>query len=653
MKSYSTRGCREAKFLIVALFFATFATSGEKGTHKPVNSQEGFLTNTFSIDYESDSLMDNTLEILRERSDLQFSTLDQFKVFHEFSFMNTVDESGVTFLHKIVDDAALDYKAVHYDHGNGISIADVDNDDLLDILFVSQMGGNELWRNTGNGRFENITEMAGVGLQDRVNVTASFADIDNDGDEDLYVTTVRMGNVLFENNGEGIFRDISTQAGLDYNGHSSGAIFFDYDRDGLLDLFLSNVGRYTSNKKGRGGYFIGLADAFSGHMMPHRAERSILYKNLGDNKFSDISGKVKLIDLSWTGDATFTDFNKDGYPDLYVLNMQGDDHYYENQRGVFFVDETNRYFPKTPWGSMGVKSFDYNNDGALDLFITDMHSDMTFTPKHDREKKKSDIDIHDPMWQDGSNNIFGNAFYKNCSNGEFMEVSEDVGAENFWPWGVGSGDVNADGYEDIFITSSMNFPYRYGVNSLLLNNLGEKFLDSEFILGIEPRKNGEFAKEWFTLDCSDPNSRRPPCKDKEGFSTVMGALGSRSSAIFDLENDGDLDIVTNDFNSGPQIFVSDLNNKKQVNYLKIDLVGTKSNSNALGAIVKVYLKSKTLTKYKDGKSGYLSQSQMPLYFGLGEEEKVEKIEIIWPSGQVQSLSKDIPINSVFIVKEKN
>ena len=653
MKSYSITVYRDATILIVLLFLATFATSEEKGTHKPVNSQEGFLTNTFFIDYESDGLMDNTLEILRERSDLQFSTLDQFKVFHEFSFMNKVDESGVTFSHKIVDDAALDYKAVHYDHGNGISIADVDNDDLLDILFVSQMGGNELWRNTGNGRFENITEMAGVGLQDRVNVAASFADIDNDGDEDLYVTTVRMGNVLFENNGEGIFKNISRQAGLDYNGHSSGAIFFDYDRDGLLDLFLSNVGMYTSNKKGRSGYFIGLADAFSGHMMAHRAERSILYKNLGDNKFSDISEKVKLIDLSWTGDATFTDFNKDGYPDLYVLNMQGDDHYYENNSGVFFVDETNRYFPKTPWGSMGVKSFDYNNDGALDLFITDMHSDMTSTPKHDREKKKSDIDIHDSMWQDGSNNIFGNAFYKNSSNGDFMEVSGDVGVENFWPWGVGSGDVNADGYEDIFITSSMNFPYRYGVNSLLLNNLGEKFLDSEFILGIEPRKNGEFAKEWFTLDCSDPNSRRPPCKDKEGFSKVMGALGSRSSAIFDLENDGDLDIVTNDFNSGPQIFVSDLNNKKEVNYLKIDLVGTKSNSNALGAIVKVYLKSKTLTKYKDGKSGYLSQSQIPLYFGLGKEEKVEKIEIIWPSGEVQSLSKDIPVNSIFIVKEKN
>ena len=180
MKSYSITVYRDAKILIVLLFLATFATSEEKGTHKPVNSQEGFLTNTFFIDYESDGLMDNTLEILRERSDLQFSTLDQFKVFHEFSFMNKVDESGVTFSHKIVDDAALDYKAVHYDHGNGISIADVDNDDLLDILFVSQMGGNELWRNTGNGRFENITEMAGVGLQDRVNVAASFADIDND-----------------------------------------------------------------------------------------------------------------------------------------------------------------------------------------------------------------------------------------------------------------------------------------------------------------------------------------------------------------------------------------------------------------------------------------------------------------------------------------
>ena len=105
MKSYSITVYRDAKILIVLLFLATFATSEEKGTHKPVNSQEGFLTNTFFIDYESDGLMDNTLEILRERSDLQFSTLDQFKVFHEFSFMNKVDESGVTFSHKIVDDA--------------------------------------------------------------------------------------------------------------------------------------------------------------------------------------------------------------------------------------------------------------------------------------------------------------------------------------------------------------------------------------------------------------------------------------------------------------------------------------------------------------------------------------------------------------------
>ena len=138
------------------------------------------------------------------------------------------------------------YKAAHYDHGNGVAVADVDGDGRLDIYFVSQVGGNQLWRNLGGGKFEDITAPAGVAVPGRISVTASFADIDNDGDADLYVTTVRGGNVLFENQGNGRFRDISAASGLDYTGHSSAAVFFDYDRDGRLDLLLVNVGKYTT-----------------------------------------------------------------------------------------------------------------------------------------------------------------------------------------------------------------------------------------------------------------------------------------------------------------------------------------------------------------------------------------------------------------------
>ena len=160
------------------------------------------------------------------------------------------------------------HKPVHYDHGNGIAVADVDGDGLYDIYFVNQVGGNELWKNLGDGKFKNITKEAGVGLPDRISVTASFADIDNDGDQDLFVTSVRGGNVLFKNDGHGHFTDITKEAGVGLAAHSSGAVFFDYDNDGLVDLLLCNVGKYTSDERWPDGSYVGLQNAFFGHLFP-------------------------------------------------------------------------------------------------------------------------------------------------------------------------------------------------------------------------------------------------------------------------------------------------------------------------------------------------------------------------------------------------
>jgi enediyne biosynthesis protein E4 len=604
-----------------------------------------------SIDYPS---IDIGVDSLPARKEAQLATADSFHVFHDFQFIDQLPESGITFKNKIVDDAGKSYKLVHYDHGNGIAVADVDGDGLYDIYFVTQLGTCELWKNLGNGKFENITESSGTGLTDRVAVTASFADIDNDGDDDLYVTTVRKGNVLFENDGKGHFKNISKESQLDYVGHSSGAVFFDYNNDGLLDLFLVNVGQYTTDQKGRDGYFIGMDHAFEGHLMANKSERSILFKNLGKNRFVDVSQQVQLMDTSWSGDASFTDFNHDGYPDLYVLNMQGDDHYYENTKGTQFVDKTNTYFPMTPWGTMGIKFFDYNNDGLMDLMLTDMHSDMSQQVGPDKEKLKSDMKWPDQVLQGRENNIFGNAFYKNLDKGKFEEISDKIGVENYWPWGLSVGDLNADGYQDMFITASMNFPFRYGINSLLLNDNGETFRDSEFILGVEPRRDGRTHTFWFDLDCLGADKDHPYCKSLEpGNYSFMGTLGSRSSVIFDLDNDGDLDIVTNDFNSEPQVFISNLSTKKDIHFIKVQLVGKKSNRNGLGATVKVSAGDTVYTQYNDGKSGYLSQSDLPLYFGLGKTAEVNQIEVQWPSGKKSVIQKAITMNSVIRIEESN
>ena len=326
---------------------------------------------------------------LEKRRRIQLDSAAYFSALNTFSFTDRIEESGIAFRNRITDDSGKRYLPVHYDHGCGLAAADIDGDGLIDLYLVNQAGGNKLWRNLGKGRFVDKTTPE-LALEDRICVSASFSDTDNDGDADLYVTSVRGGNVLFENDGRGGFADISARTGIDYRGHSSAAVFFDYNRDGLLDLFLTNVGQYTteellpvttgntaSGQPGRGTYFSGLKDAFAGHLKPERTELSILYENKGNNRFVDVSEKVGLLDESWTGDAAPLDFNQDGWPDLYVLNMQGHDEYYENVEGKRFTRKSRQVFPKTPWGSMGIKAFDYDNDGDLDLFLTDMHSDMS------------------------------------------------------------------------------------------------------------------------------------------------------------------------------------------------------------------------------------------------------------------------------------
>ena len=573
-------------------------------------------------------------------------------VFRDFRFTDRLVQSGISFKHRIVDDAGKTYKAAHYDHGNGIAMADVDGDGLTDIYFVSQVGGNQLWRNLGGGKFQDITASAGVAVAGKVGVSASFADIDNDGDADLYVTTVRGGNRMFENDGHGRFRDITATSGLNYVGHSSSAVFFDYNRDGRLDVFLVNVGRYTTNTVAGDGYqyYVAFEDAVSGHLKPARAERSILYRNEGENRFVDVSQRTGLVDLSWSGDASAVDVNDDGWPDLYVLNMLGNDEYYENVGGTRFVKKSRQVFPRTSWGSMGIKVLDFNNDGRQDIFITDMHSDMSETVGPEREKLKSEMKWPVSFRGDGKMSIWGNSFFLKEGPGKFREVSDAINAENYCPWGPSVGDLNADGYDDTFIASGMNYPERYMVNSVKLND-GKRFVDAEFVLGIEPRQGG-VVTPWFELDASGKDKGHPDAAGATGRVAVWGARGTRSAVIFDLDGDGDLDIVTNEFNAAPMVLVSNLTEKTRVRYIAVKLTGTTSNRDGLGAIVKVSAGGATYTKVMDGNSGYLSHSLYPLYFGLGGAEAVTRIEIRWPSGKNQIVQGPVQMNSQIDVREQ-
>jgi hypothetical protein len=518
---------------------------------------------------------------------------------------------------------------------------------------VSQVGGNQLWKNLGGGKFENITDAAGVGVPGKVSVSASFADIDNDGDQDLYVTTVRGGNMLFENDGHGHFKDISATSGLNYTGHSSSAVFFDYDHDGLLDLFLVNVGKYTTDKiagdEGR-KYFVAFEDAFAGHLHADRAEASVLYHNAGGNHFIDVSQQMGLHDLSWSGDASVIDANDDGWPDLYLLAMQGDDQYYENVGGKRFEKKSRQLFPRTSWGAMGIKSFDFNNDGRMDIFITDMHSDMSAMTAPELDHLKSDMKWPVSFRGSGVTSIWGNSFFQKDGPDKYREVSDALGLENYCPWGPSVGDLNADGFQDVFIASGMNYPERYMINSVKLNDRGKKFADAEFALNVEPRQ-GALATPFFDLDASGRDKGHKDAVGETGKVTIWGARASRSSAIFDVDGDGDLDIVTNEFNAAPMVLISNLTEKTQVHYLEVALTGTTSNRNGLGAVVKVTAGGSTYTQVMDGNSGYLSHSVMPLYFGLASATSVDRIEVAWPSGKRQTVSAP-KMNSRVVVREQ-
>ncbi len=601
---------------------------------------------------------------MEDREAEQRAANRDLEIRQDFTFQDRLPESGITFVNRAVADSTRDWKLNHYDHANGLAVADVDADGRLDLYFPRQVGGNQLWRNLGEGRFEEITERAGVGLAGRVSVSASFADVDNDGDADLFVTTTRHGNALLINDGSGVFSDRTGEAGLESTLHSSSAEFFDYDRDGRLDLFVVNVGRFTGEEVGFSGdrrqgespYFIGMKEAFAAHLFPERAERSRLYHNEGDGRFRDVSDEVGLDHAAWGGDATPVDLNRDGWIDLYVLSMQGNDEVWLNREGHRFERGSSQLFEVLPWGSMGVKAFDWNNDGLVDLYTTNMHADMwEDKPYGVGEKEKADPKAMPESYlrsRRPGRNVFGNAFFEANPEGGFQEISDSINAENYWPWGLSVGDLNADGWPDVFITACMNLKWRYHPNSLLLNNRGRRFVDSEFVLGVEPRRGGRIATPWYQLDCDGDDQGHPDCEGRSGSMVVWGALGSRGAAIFDLDQDGDLDIVTNDFHSEPMVLVSNLiQNHPGVAWLQVVLRGTETNADGLGARVSVTAGGQTQVQVNDGQSGYLSQSRIPLYFGLDRARQIDRLVVDWPSGKRQELPGPLSVNQILKVVE--
>ena len=554
-------------------------------------------------------------------------------------FRDVLPESGIDF--QMGQQLGEQFKLNLYDHGSGVGVADYDGDGDDDVLFLNQFGANGLYRNRGDGTFDNATEEAGpLALADRICVGAAFADFDNDGDQDLYVTSTRGGNVLFENQGGGRYEDVTERAGVSLVAHSQTPAFFDYDNDGYLDLFVTNTARWTEedyDEKGR--YFPGAGSIWTHVFNTEDREFNVLFHNNQDGTFTDMTQESGLSGKGWGGDVAAFDFDEDGAIDVLVTNMFGKSQLYHNDGRGHFDDVTADTLKKTSVGAIGAKAFDYNNDGRLDLFITDMHSDMWigFKDSHLVEPDKKYDSIAGPssapetpqrdymlriekrfreeLWREVEGMLYGNNLFRNEGAGEFTEISDAAGMETFWPWGIAVGDFNNDRYEDVFIPAGMGLSFFYWPNSLMMNNGNGTFSDRAAQEGLEPPPGGRSI----TQDGPARNSPR----------------SSRCAATADFDGDGRLDLVVNNFSDQPYYF---RNQFPRRHYVAIRLRGEKSNRDAIGARVKVYCGGEVLLRQVHCTGGYLSQSSKVLHFGLGDDAQIDRVEIRWPSGTRQVLT---------------
>ncbi len=563
-------------------------------------------------------------------------------------FVEVAEEIGIRFDMKFLPgEQGENFKINLYDHGSGVLVGDVDGDGHEDLYLLNQLGPNGLFRNRGDGTFEDVTERAGVALDDRICTSGSFADIDNDGDQDLFVASTRGGNVLFRNEGDGRFVDITAAAGVEYVGHSQGVAFFDYDDDGLLDLFVSNTAKWTlDTREPEGRYFVGQASLIE--LVQSDPELNALYHNEGDGTFRDVTEETGTAGRGWGGDIAIFDVDSDGDQDLFVTNMFGLSMLLRNDAGKRFTDVTEETLGRTSWGAVGCKPMDYDGDGLLDLFLVDMHSDMwmpvTSTADEMREKHKfgtvmgemvergkvsaKDLQMYEvEMSANPRKVLFGNTLFRNLGNGRYEETSEAANAETFWPWGIAAADFDLDGDEDAFLPAGMGYPFFYWRNALLMNAGDGTFAWGESAEGIEPRPGG------------------PHLPDPIGGSPATRS--SRCAAVMDIDEDGRPDLAVNNFNERAYVY---RNQFPERHWVGLRLRGTKSNRDAVGALAHVHVGGGVQVRQVHAAGGYLAQSTRTLYFGLGDNDSIERCTIRWPSGIEQELT-DLEIDRLHDIVE--
>ncbi len=571
---------------------------------------------------------------------------DDIKLFEK---VNSKD-SRVTFTNQLKeskDFGILDY--LYFYNGGGVASGDINNDGLTDLYFVSNQGENKLYLNKGDLRFEDITKKSGLEGHADWQTGVTMADVNGDGFLDIYVCAVsnykglKGANELYINNKDNTFSERAKEYSLDFSGFSTQAAFFDYDKDGDLDCYLLNHAVHTSRSYGKADTR-GIKDIEAG---------DYLYENV-NGKFKDVSQKAGIYQASmgYGLGISVADINNDGWEDIYVSNdFHEDDYYYVNQRNGTFKEEAKTRMGHQSRFSMGSDIADINNDGFLDLMTLDMYPEDEFVEKSSAGEDPLDIYLY--KLEFGYFNQYSrNCLQLNMGGQKFIDIAPMAGVSaTDWSWSTLMNDFDGDGIKDIFVA-----------NGIVKRPNDLNYM--KFIMGDSPQ-NAQFSKQEYDKKAMDlmpegkvhnyffKGNENLQFDDKSmswGFEEANIANGATYA---DLDNDGDLEIITNNINSEATIYNNQSIEKLGNSFCKIKLQGESQNTFGIGA--KVILKANGVeqTQQLMPTRGFMSAVEPLLTFGLGKNvQTIDTVKVIWESGKVQILTK-VKANTTLIFEERN